>query len=286
MTFWVVQVLDLFAPILDSILSHSLCLFPDLLHKLLDVVLQEFNFLVLPCMGFLQPYNTLDQHGLVHLWKAVHYHHSWTRLVLRRTIVYTAASDIKRAWETERKREKDESMSPNTLRKNGNKVSPNAFKWQSHHTGNNNQPHTADGNHSHQEYKTRMLQEVDERHAGWQAKIKKDRNNSYVRRIADNFWIFNKIWFILPALWQCCWNYWKLEIKVYLMNWSDCPCCYPPDRSLHSPPAPASCVLLQRKGQHLKNLLIFLLRISFPGEWEDSLPSQDTCSHHNLKTFN
>lgn len=180
--------------------------------------------------------------------------------------------------EPETQREK--KMSPkNTPRKTGNKVSPNALKWQSHHMENNNQLHTADGNHSHQEYKTRKLQEAHERHRAWQAKWKEDRG-----RISNSFWTFSIMKAVLRLL--------EAEHKgtVYLMNWSDCPCCCPPDHSLHFPPAPASCVLLQRKRQylkntHLRNLHTFLLRISF-GEQEYSLPSQDTDPRHDLKIFN
>lgn len=115
MLFWVWNMVDLFTPIPDYTLSHSLGLFPDLLHKLLDVVLQEFDFLVLARVGFLQPYDTLHQHSLVHLRKAVRHHHGWTWLVLRRTIVRTTASSIKRAWDRERNREEEKKwLSPKT----------------------------------------------------------------------------------------------------------------------------------------------------------------------------
>ncbi len=74
--------------------SHSLCLFPDLLHQLFNVVLHEFNLLVLTSVCFLQPHDALHQHSFVHLGEAVHHHHRWTGLILWRAIIRTAASCV------------------------------------------------------------------------------------------------------------------------------------------------------------------------------------------------
>lgn len=54
---------------------HSLGLFADLLHQLLDVVLHELNLFLLASQGLLQTDNAIHEHGLVDLWEAVHDHH-------------------------------------------------------------------------------------------------------------------------------------------------------------------------------------------------------------------
>lgn len=61
---------------------HSLGLFPDLLHQLLDVILHELDFFLLASQRLLQPDDSIDEHSFVDLWEAVHDHHRRTRLVL------------------------------------------------------------------------------------------------------------------------------------------------------------------------------------------------------------
>lgn len=82
---------------------HSLGLFADLLHQLLDVVLHELDFLLLASQRLLQPDDAVHQHGLVHLGEAVHHHHRRARLALRRALFSTAAATVacvQGAWET------------------------------------------------------------------------------------------------------------------------------------------------------------------------------------------
>lgn len=78
---------------------HSLGLFADLLHQLLDVVLHELYLLVLAGVGFLEAHDALHQHRLVHLGEAVGRRgRRAARLVLRRAVVRAAAADVQRAW--------------------------------------------------------------------------------------------------------------------------------------------------------------------------------------------
>lgn len=61
---------------------HSLGLFADLLHQLLDVIFHELNFFLLASQRLLQTDNSIHKHSLVDLWEAVHDHHRRTRLAL------------------------------------------------------------------------------------------------------------------------------------------------------------------------------------------------------------
>ena len=54
---------------------HSLGLFPDLLHQLLDVILHELNLFLLASQSLLQTDNSVHEHSLIDLWEAVHDHH-------------------------------------------------------------------------------------------------------------------------------------------------------------------------------------------------------------------
>lgn len=54
---------------------HSLGLFADLLHQLLDVILHELDFFLLASESLLQTDNAIHKHSLVDLWEAIHYHH-------------------------------------------------------------------------------------------------------------------------------------------------------------------------------------------------------------------